>query len=1476
MEDSAPLSPLTALEGQSVLITGTTGFLAKIMLGMLLERFRPRKIFLLIRSTKSRPAELRFQEEVLDSDMMAPLRQRFGPDFRDIVLGQVEIVAGDIALPNLGLSEADQARLCAEVDLIINSAGLVSFNPPLDSAIDVNTVGAHEAAQFALRLKKPRLVHISTCYVAGKRSGRVPEDADLLGRFPRQDDYPGTTFDWAREVADLRQLIAQTKARTKDAALEAQFRKEGLERLRREGRDKSDRALRAAITNQRRRWQAEELIRLGLERAAHWGWPNIYTFSKALGEQAIAATEGLDWCIVRPAIVESALAYPFPGWNEGMNTSAPLAYMGLHGQVLFPGDDDLILDVIPVDYVSSATLAAAAALVEGEARRVYQVAAGDVNPCSMARVVNLVGLYRRRKIRQEKAEGTRSAWSAQVARLASPIPRARKQYETLGAPALHRGVEASRRFLDELAPERFGPFADLIQQVKDKTQAAEGELKKVVDAFDLFMPFIWENRYIFSTAQTRNLFARMNDADRALLGYEPETLSWRQYWLDVHLPGLERWVFPKLESSGPKRKPIPRDYRDLLELFDSRTREHGRRVAYRILREGDVADSYTYQDVRRAAGACAEFLHQQGVDRGDRVLLLSEGRPEWGSAYFGILAAGATAVPVDIDLSADEIACIAGTAKAKGTIFSPRQAEKLEGVPGASWPLPAVFAEADAKEPPRLPSIKRKPEDVASIIFTSGTTGTPKGVVLTDRNFTALTARLSALFSLHPNDGLLSVLPPHHTFEFSVGLLMPLAAGASVTYLEERSPDLIARAFEETPVTALVGVPALWESLHRKIKRGIDDTAPAARALVRGLMRTNRALRDRSPYNLGRFIFRPMHNAFGGRMRFLISGGAPLPKEIYEDLRSLGFNIYEGYGLTEAAPVLTVGWPREKNPVGSVGWPLPGIDVRIKDPDADGVGEVIARGPTIMSGYLDQPEATAEALKDGWLHTGDRGRLDEDGHLFIVGRDKDVIIDSNGKNIYPDEVEDHYRQHPWLKEISVVGLPAANGRGERIAALVVPDYEAEDAPARERVRAALREHIQAESAKLPVPRRLKVFHFWDAELPRTSTRKVKRDFVRDTLARMEARSKPNDTAAPNQQAEAWLSQTIGEIAATDRKITGPTRLVEDLGFDSIMQLELLSAIEAAYPGIDVPQDEFAQTETVAEVEALLRRSRGRPSTDTRTPVRAAVDEPVKVPKVVARAGKAFLGWCQRAAYEHGFEVDVRGQGNIPANRNFIVVANHTSHLDMGLVKHALGPLGRDILTLAARDYFFDDAWRRAYFENFTNLLPIDRHGSLKKSLRRAKEALANGESLLIFPEGTRARDGEMAPFKPAVGHLCLSEAVDILPLYLGGTHDALPVGGARPKQRALWVSIGAPLTVEVMRRETAGMARAEAYRHVAARAEAVVRRLGGLSTPPAAERRAPTNGRPLSGNGASARDDRAQRPTEHRGPSGHEEQEQTQ
>jgi long-chain acyl-CoA synthetase len=1449
---AAPLDVARTLSGRTLLFTGATGFVGKVALSMLLDRYPDvARVFVLVRPGAGGTAEARFFDKVAPSRPFDPLRARHGAGFDAFLRQKCIPVAGDVSDPLLGLCEADLARLDG-LDAVVNSAGLVDFDASLELALAVNVRGPQHAVELCRRTGAA-LLHVSTCFVAGNRDGVVHEDEELVGYFPRREGVVGRPkegvldaidFSVETELADATRRIEELRARADDRVLQSGFRDRALERLRAEGRAGDEKALRLAVGRERRLWLSEQLIDAGMTRARHWGWPNTYTYTKSLGEQAIAASDVV-WSIVRPSIVESALRFPFPGWNEGFTTSAPLAFMALKGQRSFPAAEKAILDVVPVDLVAAAVIAATAELVErrdaARARpaatppgRVYHLASGDVNPLWARRAVELTALYRRRFYR-EREEGNRT-WNRLLSRL-EPYSVSRAHYEAASTPALAALARGAQRLLREASPSWGAPrLSALAAGLADGLDELGSRLEKTKALWDLYLPFVWDNRYVFRCAEMRALTARLSPDDRARVPWDPEALDWRRYWLDVHMKGMEDWVFPGLEEESEKRVHAPKAHRDLVELLDAACERFADRVALRM--QGAPKARLTYVELRRSADAVAAFLRAAGVAKGDRVLLASENRPEWAVAYFGILRAGAAAVPVDPQLSERELANLWRTAGARLALLSDDAAERNPGlaalaaaaVPGARA---ALLGEALAGGPPAPPA-KVAPDDLASLIFTSGTTGTPKGVMLSHRNFASLVAKLVGIFELGPGDGMLSVLPLHHTFEFTCGLLVPLSRGAEVEYLDELTADRISEALSSGRVTAMIGVPALWSLLHRRITQELAAKPGLVEGAFRALMKGNAALRDSDlGVNLGKLLFWPVHRRFGGRLRLLVSGGSALDPEVQKAFRELGFDLFEGYGLTEAAPVLAVSQPDEAAPEGSVGPPLPGVELRIADPDADGVGEVLARGPNVMLGYWRggeragvDPEQTAQVLEGGWLKTGDLGKLDAEGNLTLVGRKKDVIIDANGKNVYPDEVEEAYRDPELVKELCVVGLP--DGSGEKVALIVVPEYGEDD---RDEVRARLEAHVRAVSAALPFAKRVKVWHVHDGELPKTATRKVKRGLVREELLRLEAAAqkgrRAREAATEHGAGDGWLLDLLAEVSRRPRaEVTHEARLATDLGFDSLMLTELAAALEEA--GVPASAAEHLQdVQTAGELARVVAAASRRhaPEPERAPPPAAAGDEEIAVPATVARLGRRLLRLGQRALYHGLYDAKVVGIANVPHDRNVLVVANHASHLDMGLVKVALGEEGRRLAALAARDYFFDTRVKRAYFENFTNLIPMEREGSLKASLKAAAESLRRGYHLLIFPEGTRSRDGELQPFFPTAGYLALQCNVDVLPVHLSGTFDALPPGSNLPRAADLEVRFGQPIPVAELRSRIAGLARSEGYKAATQVIEDAVRTL---------------------------------------------------
>jgi long-chain acyl-CoA synthetase len=1425
------LSPTEIYQGRRIFLIGGTGFVGKVTLSMLLHSFpNIGKVYVTVRARSQEESETRFWNNVISAPPFDPLRERYGEALEGFIRDKVAIVGGDIAEKNLGFSEEEAGALADDLDVVINSAGNVTFNPTLESGLRTNVVGTQNVIGFTKRMSRPCLIHISTCFVAGNRSGAVWENDDVIGYFPRKNELKGVEFSVEQEIQDCAKMSERAREEAKDAMRVAQFREQARKRLNEEMRDADDPdALGLAVARERKVWTRNRLTELGIERAKFWGWPNIYTYAKALGEQLVAAETGIVRSIVRPSIVESAKSYPFPGWNEGFTTTAPIIFMALKGQRQIPASEKLILDITPVDQVAAVMLAVAAQACVEEPKLVHQAATGDSNPNNMERIISLVGLFRRQQ-ELEKKDGLRLF--REISARFEPFRVSPERFESASLPMMNKAAKRASSLLDRARPRwGGGRYEGVINRMKQTVDRVEEETREAKEAFEMFLPFTSENAYVFRSDNVRALFERIREEEQQLLTWNPEKFDWYDYWLNIHMPGLKKWVLPTLEEDMRAQPKRIYTYRDLVELFETTTKRHATRVAMRIERDGRK-EQYTYANLRELATRAAAFFVSHKIGSGNRVMLFSHNAPEWGMTYFGVLKAGATCIPVDPESSTKEVVTFARAGEASGIVISSKLKEehfdlpeklKVAGLEAVKvWTFEEVFELSDEKtEDERIALLPQRvtAQSVASLIFTSGTTGRPKGVMLSHRNLTSMVSMLSSVFDMDTSDGVLSVLPLHHTFEFSTGFLTPLSRGAQITYLPELTSEHLVKAIKNGHVTGMVGVPALWELLHRRIKNRLHERGKWVGETADLLIRFNAWLRDQTPLNFGQLLFYPIHEGMGGRIRYFISGGSALNDKVQRDFQGLGFTILEGYGLTEASPVLTVTRPENRMLAGTVGKSLPGVEVRIADPDPSGVGEVIARGPNVMLGYFGNEEATREALVDRWLYTGDLGRLDDEGNLYLVGRSKEIIVDTNGKNVYPDEVEEVYQDSPYIKELSVIGLP--DGLGEKVACIVVPDPEYDIAFSRAELRMKIEEHFREVSAQLPYYKRVKVMHFTDEELPRTATRKVKRREVLNLMQQIEdgQRSEQAEAGEAMSGEAMWLLDIVATVSNRAKDEVSINARLADLGFDSLMFVELATAIENAGGSLTAPE-RLNEVQDVRELLTVVNRqgATGPKREAARLKLEAEKgDDEVHVPEFLRAIGNKTVDLAQRTLYERLLRTKYEGQTNIPYHTNFIVAANHSSHLDMGLVKMALGAAGQELVALAAADYFFDTKYKRAYMESFTNLVPMERSGSLRQSLRHARSYLDRGYNALIFPEGTRSMTGVMADFKPVIGYLALASRVGILPVYLRGTYEAFPKGSTILKSRDVGARVGRLLTIEELEEMTRGLARAEAYRLIAAR-----------------------------------------------------------
>jgi long-chain acyl-CoA synthetase len=522
----APLSVRSAFRGKHILLIGVTGFIGKVWLAnMLMDLPDVGCIYLLIRRQKSNPAQKRFEKLVEESPVFDPLYERLGQKLLQFVSQRVRVVEGDVTQPDLGLDPEISQALRPKLDLIVNSSGLTDFNPDLRDALSTNVDAAVNVIEFIRQSDHAGLLHLSTCYVAGARDGRVSETARL--------DYTPTgapDFDAEREWKALHRLVEETERRAVGPEVTEELRRQALAKEH-AARDLHGAALENQIRKNRVRWLRNELTEAGKKRANELGWPNTYTLTKSLAESLLVRSgTGLPIAIVRPAIVESSTTQPFRGWNEGINTSASLSYLlGTYFRQL-PTNERKRLDVIPVDAVCRGMTLIAAAIMERRNALVYQLATSVTNPCDMRRSIELTALAHRKHYRAH--EGMEYWLRLRF----DAIPVSKERYNRMSAPAQRAIIKSIQRIAAPL-PLKKMPFS-----------RADRNLERVEKLIELFEPFILHNEHDFVAENVEKLSYALVPEERELFGYDASSLDWWDYWINVHIPALRRWTYPLIEG----------------------------------------------------------------------------------------------------------------------------------------------------------------------------------------------------------------------------------------------------------------------------------------------------------------------------------------------------------------------------------------------------------------------------------------------------------------------------------------------------------------------------------------------------------------------------------------------------------------------------------------------------------------------------------------------------------------------------------------------------------------------------------------------------------------------------------------------------------------------------------------------------------------------------------------------------------------
>ncbi len=822
----------------------------------------------------------------------------------------------------------------------------------------------------------------------------------------------------------------------------------------------------------------------------------------------------------------------------------------------------------------------------------------------------------------------------------------------------------------------------------------------------------------------------------------------------------------------------------IVDLIKTQASRIPNKVALQMANEGEW-EQYTYAETYALSRQMAWQLWQSGLRNDDRVVLASENQPEWCVAYLAAVQIGTIVVPLDAQTPTHEILAVAEFTDAKSILASENVLEKFAPTLSAEKPVlhninkncetvgadNTVSDPAGTEIPTDFPNVEVTPDTVASIIFTMGTTVEAKGAMLTHGGFISNVQAVAKALPPTDTECIMSALPLYHALSFSCSLLMALYSGTTATYVNALRPTTLLKTMREAKTTAFIGVPRLFQMLQSTIER------QAARADTPGTTLAEKA-----------------QAVMGGEIRVLVSGGASLSDAIYDGFQKFGMTIYQGYGMTETAPVLSVN-PYLKSKRGSVGPAVEGVEIQVENPNSDGIGEVIAKGPSTMKGYYQNPDATEKAIRDGWLYTGDLGYMDEDGYLYLTGHCKDIIVPASGKNIYPVELEALYRNSPAISEICVIGIPYEDRSDTAIHAVIVPTAPDET------TKIAIQQHLQARTKALPSYQQFHKFHLWDDALPKTEDGNIDRVHLRHALAAHiketeapEAAEETDGRATSKTDIPDEILSTLARLARMPaHHVRRESRLDTDLGLDSLTRLDLLLVLERRL-GETIPDALLANLETVDDVVKLTETFQ----TDA-TQAKYELGEKeqlefAQVPRWYARAFRAMI----TGIYRRYFSLECQGLEHIPQGRPYIIMPNHTSHLDTLTVITALGTKAYRLWTLAARDYWFANRLQGWFARTCLNALPIEREGNFTEflqDLRAANEVMAQHNGLLIFPEGTRSLDGKLQPFMPGVLSLLIyGPNVPVIPAYIEGTYHALPKGQNLPKRHPVRIVFGEPLT----------------------------------------------------------------------------------
>jgi len=808
----------------------------------------------------------------------------------------------------------------------------------------------------------------------------------------------------------------------------------------------------------------------------------------------------------------------------------------------------------------------------------------------------------------------------------------------------------------------------------------------------------------------------------------------------------------------------------LTDILEKSVKEFPNNIAL-VMRMGYRTVSLTYKEVYDLSIRIACFLEKNGVKNGDNVLLIAPNSPYWVCIFWGVVLRGARLVPLNTQMTSETVRKIIQQTEAK-IIF--KFLHYTQEFPAGLKIFDIELIKEDIAEID-YSNFKKSEDDLIQILYTSGTTGDPKGVMLSHNNIASNVSQLNNIIPISPSDRFLSILPLSHIFEQVVGFLLPFQSGAKIVYAH--SPALVGELLQEYHITKMAAVPEFLKLIMNKIEAEVE------RKKSRQSFNTAIALSHVIGIKaIQRLIFFPIHKQFGGKLRTVASGGAPLDKELEKKWSALGVHLLQGYGLTETSPIVSCNTYTEHR-MGSVGKVLPGVEVKIaEDLPAQAGGEILVKGPNVFQGYFKDEEKTEKFFtSDGWFRTGDIGEFDKEGFLYIKGRKKYIILGSGGQNVYPDDIEFELNKISEVKDSCVVGLEKSGGVVEIHAVLLIDTLL--DSQRVEKI-------INQANKNLASYQRITGWSVWPEEnFPRSATRKVKKEEVIHWLREKE--EKHAFVKDSEGKGKTQLASLLAEITGVQIvRIKDGTNIVRELNLDSLLRVELVARIEERF-GMTIDEFKITPTTTVSDLEKMIKTA-----------------EPKK--RITFKHGP--ISWW--ATFNRMFgqlfwifpltrtfvKLKVEGKENIKnLSLPAIFMPNHLSVLDSVVILMALPfTIRKKIALAAAYDLFYEGKYASISWllELFFNIFPFQRreYENIRTGLEYMGRLLDKGWSVVIHPEGKMSTSGKLGPLKRGTGFIAIEMDSYIVPVKIVGTNSIVPNDKVLPRRRgAVSVTFGKPI-----------------------------------------------------------------------------------